>query len=83
MPTEEATDRERRAMVLRGIQHHLHHAVHVMVRRRERTDVEAQLASDGGPDLDTVQQFALDLGRLEHVERQGLQRCFRLQREAQ
>lgn len=49
MPAEEPLFRQRLAMVLRRIEHHLDHALDVTVGRHEAADVQPETPGDMGP----------------------------------
>ena len=70
------------SIFLRGVEHHLHHALHVALGSRQRADVDAQAPGDRGADLFLVENLALDLACLENVLGQGLQDGFRPQLKA-
>jgi hypothetical protein len=45
-------------VVLGGVQHHVHHAVTVAIRRGQRADIHAETPGDGGSHLIGVEVFA-------------------------
>ena len=67
MPPEEPLRRQRLVVVLRRVQHHLHDAFDVTVRRLQPADVDPEPARDRRAHLVGVQLLAFDLAALQHV----------------
>lgn len=73
MPAEEAFGRQRLGKALGGIQHHVHHTVHMPVGGGQRTDVHAQAARDGRAHGLTAERLAFDGAGGDDLLRQRLQ----------
>ncbi len=67
MPPEQAFRCQRLVVVLRRVQHHLHDAFDVTVRRLQPADVDSEPASDRRAHLLGVQLLAFDLAALQDV----------------
>ena len=67
MPAEQTLGGECVGAMQGGIEHHLDHAFNVPIHRRDRPDVHAQAARDGGAYRFHVQQFTFDFAGLDHV----------------
>ena len=73
MPGEQPVSGKLFLVLLRGVEHHLHHTLDIAVGGRQRSHLHSETARDRGPHLILVKNFALDLARLEHVFGQGLE----------
>jgi hypothetical protein len=60
LPSEETFCGERRSVILRGIKHHLDHAVYLTVDKRQRTDVDAHPPRYRGSHLNSTQRFTFN-----------------------
>ena len=60
VPAKQALGREGLVKVLGGVEHHVHHTVHVAVCGGKRTNVHAQPAGDGGAHGVQIQRLTFD-----------------------
>ena len=60
-------------MVAGRVQHHLHHALDLVFRMAEATDVHAEATPDSRADLFQVEPLTLDVAGLVNVLGQGLE----------
>jgi len=67
VPAEEALHGQRLLIVLRRVQHHLHDAFNVKVRRLQPADIDSEPTCDRRADLFSVQLLAFDLAAIQHV----------------
>ena len=67
MPTEQPLPCERGAGVPRGIDHHLHHALHGTRGPGQRGLLDPEAARDGRADILRVEHFTLDCGGLHDI----------------
>ena len=67
MPPEQPLRRQRLAVALCRVEHHLDDALDMAVGRLQPADVDAKLARDRRADLIGIQPVALDLAALDHV----------------
>src|SRR5260370_4136592 len=73
VPGEQPVLRKLFFVLLRSVEHHLDHTFDVAVGGRQRCHVASKTARDRGPHLILVEDFALDLARLENILGQGLE----------
>ena len=55
----------------RGVEHHVHHAFHVLVHRSHGTNVHTETPGDGGPHGFHIQDVTFYLAGLDYVFSQG------------
>ena len=72
VPAKQALGRERLRVVLGGVQHHVHHAINMAIRRGERANGHAQPPGDAGAHGVQVQGFAFDGAGGDDFLREGL-----------
>ena len=83
MPTEQPFLSQRIGKMLRGIQHHFHHAFNIAISGDCARDVDAQPPRNRRAHLIGIQNLALNLAGLQHVQRQRRQHSFVLADETQ
>ena len=76
MPTKQSIFRQRLAVVLRRINHHLYDAFNIPVCGNCTGDVHPQPSGDGRTHLLRVEVFAFDLAGFHNVEREGFKLGF-------
>ena len=75
MPGEKAFGVEGLIIFARSVEHHLHDAFDVAIRRFQSSNIHAEAARDGGTNLGGIEDFSLDFTALEHVFGEGLKNC--------
>ena len=71
MPAEQAVHGELFVVMLGGVKHHFHDAVHVPVHIGHTGNRQSQTLRKGGGHLFRVQHLTFDLAGAQHIHRQG------------